>query len=524
MKRLSIFKWTAVLFFLTSSSFSQYENIPLDNSGIVNPQEVSIAINPTNPNNLVAGSNKNYYYYSFDAGQTWTSATQTSQYGMCGDPCIIFDAEGTVYYGHISEPSTYWPDRIVVHKSTDGGINWDHEFGIGFVTDKVQDKEWLAVDNTNSSYKGNIYASWTQFDKYDSSNPADKTIIRFSRSIDKGETWIAPIKISETDGNCLDGDDALEGAVPTVGPNGEVYIAWAAHEKIYFDKSTDGGVTFGEDKIVSTQPGGWSFDIPGIFRCNGMPITCCDISNSPHRGTIYINWSDQRNGTSNTDIFLIKSTDGGETWSDPIRVNDDTSDRHQFFTWMTVDPVTGYLYFIFYDRRNTSGNETDVYVARSKDGGVTFENFKISESSFNPNSATFFGDYTNIAALNGKIYPIWMRLDGNDLSIWMTFIEEQVAINAMDDKITNTNVTFIHSYTNPSSLQTVISYKLSYATVVDVSIFNTNGQLIKSLSNGLKNAGSHTITWNANEIGAGIYFYKITAGEHSCFVKCILAN
>jgi hypothetical protein len=56
------------------------------------------------------------------------------------------------------------------------------------------------------------------------------------------------------------------------------------------------------------------------------------------------------------------------------------------------------LYFVFYDRRNTANNFTDVYVARSTDGGETFTNFKVSQSSFNPTSGVFFGDYTNIAA------------------------------------------------------------------------------------------------------------------------------
>lgn len=512
------------LFILFSTVFSQYENIRLDKSNTRDPQEVSIAINPTDPENLIAGSNKRFYYYSFDAGKTWTGATQTSRYNMCGDPCVIFDAEGTAYYGHISEPSTYWPDRIVVHRSTDKGRNWTHEFGIGFVSGKVQDKEWLVADITNSDYKGNLYVSWTQFDKYNSSNPADKTIIRFSRSIDKGETWTTPIKISDIEGNCLDGDDALEGAVPTVGPHGEVYVAWSGYEKIYFDKSLDGGITFGKDKVVATQPGGWDYSIPGIYRCNGMPITCCDISNSPHRGNIYINWSDQRNGTSNTDIFIIKSSDGGETWSNPIRVNDDNSNRQQFFTWMTVDPMTGYIYIVFYDRRNTSGNATDVFVARSKDGGETFENFKVSESSFNPNDAIFFGDYTNIAALNGKVYPIWMRLEGSRLSIWMTAIEEQVAIHEHSSTGTESDISILNTYKQSASPQASIAYRLSHASAVNVSLFNLNGQHIKSLSNDLKSAGTHTITWNVSDIGTGIYFYKITAGEHSDFVKCVISK
>jgi hypothetical protein len=85
------------------------------------------------------------------------------------------------------------------------------------------------------------------------------------------------------------------------------------------------------------------------------------------------------------------------------------------------------LWFVFYDRRNTTGAATDVFCAKSTDGGTTFENFKISESSFTPTSGVFFGDYTNIAALDGKIYPIWMRLQSS-LSVWVSIIEDSVTI------------------------------------------------------------------------------------------------
>ena len=154
----------------------------------------------------------------------------------------------------------------------------------------------------------------------------------------------------------------------------------------------------------------------------------CDISNSPYNGYIYIVWSDQRNGATNTDIFMAKSTDGGNIWSSPIKVNDDNTTRHQFFVWSAIDPSTGHLWFVFYDRRNTTGAETDVFVAKSTDGGDTFENFKVSDSPFTPSSSVFFGDYTNIAAWNAKIYPIWMRLQSGQLSVWTVEITDTLVV------------------------------------------------------------------------------------------------
>jgi len=269
--------------------------------------------------------------------------------------------------------------------------------------------------------------TWTEFDNYGSSSPNDSSRIKFSRSTDRGLSWSDAITISDRSGDCIDEDNTVEGAVPCVGPNGEVYVSWAGPLGLMFDKSTNGGTSWNIDKFVSTIPGGWDYAVPGIYRTNGLPVTACDTSQSPFRGNIYINWTDQRNGTGNTDVFLTKSTDGGNTWSSVKKVNDDNTTRHQFFTWMTIDQTTGVLYFVFYDRRNTSNNLTDVYVARSIDGGETFENFKVSESSFDPSSNIFFGDYTNIAAMNKMVYPIWMRLDTNTLTVWTAIINDSTA-------------------------------------------------------------------------------------------------
>ena len=175
--------------------------------------------------------------------------------------------------------------------------------------------------------------------------------------------------------------------------------------------------------MVTDQPGGWSFDIPGITRCNGMPVLVCDLSNGPHRGTLYLNWSDQRNGTGDTDVWLARSTDGGRTWSAPQRVNDDKKGRQQFLTWLAVDQTTGHLYTVFYDRRAYDDERTDVYLAVSRDGGQSFENMKISESPFDPVSFIFFGDYNHISAHAGMVRPIWTRLENNVLSVWTALID-----------------------------------------------------------------------------------------------------
>jgi hypothetical protein len=414
---------------LTSVLFAQYPNIRVSSPTSSDPEEVTIAINPLNPDILAAGANIKYFYYSTNGGLSWTQKLMASSLGVWGDPCVIFDGLGYLYFAHLSNPpSGYWIDRIVVQRSSDNGLTWNDGAGIGFQNPKNQDKEWLAVDLSTPQYKNFLYTSWTEFDNYGSSSSSDSSRILFSRSTDHGITWSAPKRLSDKGGNCIDSDLTVEGAVPAIGPNGEIYVAWSGPLGIMLDKSTDAGVTWGADVFVSSQPGGWDFDVPGINRCNGLPVTICDTSYLSTRGNLYVLWGDQRNGSDNSDVFISRSTNGGNTWSPAIMVNNDNTTRHQFFPWVTIDQTTGFLYAVFYDRRNTSGTTTDVYVARSIDAGETWDNFKVSQTSFTPSASIFFGDYTNIAALNRKIHPIWMRLDNTTLSVWSTIIYDSTEV------------------------------------------------------------------------------------------------
>src|SRR5207244_8304725 len=89
-----------------------------------------------------------------------------------------------------------------------------------------EDKPYLAIDHSaDSAHRGNIYVAWTKFDVYGSKDPAHKSHIYFSRSRDGGKSFAMPIEISDQPGNALDDSDTVEGAVPAVGPKGEVYLA-----------------------------------------------------------------------------------------------------------------------------------------------------------------------------------------------------------------------------------------------------------------------------------------------------------
>ncbi len=416
-----------ILLILPSIIFSQFKNIKI-NSINNNPNEVSIAINPKHPNNIIAGANLNNYYYSFDGGNTWVNKELSSnKYGVWGDPVLIFDLNGSAYFFHLSRPSNAeWIDRIVCQKSTDGGMTYENSGTyMGLNPPKKQDKPWACVDLTQSNWKNNIYVTWTQFDAYNSKDPIDSSNIMFSLSSDAGISWSKALKINQYSGDCIDSSNTTEGAVPCVGPNGEIYVGWSAHDKLYFDKSTDGGYTWLDNDIVAgTQYGGWVYDIAGLYRCNGLPITSCDISNSPYKGNIYINFSDIRNGSNDADVFIIKSSDVGNTWSDAIRINNDAlgNGKQQFMSWMSVDIKTGSISIIYYDRRDYDDTNTDVYLARSTDGGITFDNMKISEEPFKPIKGVFFGDYIAVNSYNDFTACSWQRMDSGKLSVIYTGI------------------------------------------------------------------------------------------------------
>ena len=432
--------WISLCLLLFSTIFTSAQQVVrITEPNAINPAEVSIAINPKNPDNMIAASFQtghpprpragSYHYVTFDGGKTWTTVPTPDPTNLVqGDDVVAFSQDGIAYHAHLSFDGIRLarPVRaesgMIVNVSKDGGNTWTEGTpAIDHINSVIpfEDKPGLIVDNApGSRWNGNVYMAWTRFDVYGSSNPEDHSQIYFTRSVDHGQTFSMPFRISDTGGDCVDSDNTVEGAVPAVGPNGEVYVVWAGPLGLVFDKSLDGGLTFGKDKVISDFPGGWDFAVEGLDRANGMPVTGVDLSDGPNKGTLYVNWIDARNG--DPDVFVMSSRDGGNTWSTPVRVNDDPlkNGKVQFFTWMAVDPADGSINIVFYDRRDTTGTQTRLTLARSVDGGRTFVNYKIDQQPFAANSRTFFGDYSSISAYEGRVAPAFMHfVDDGRLAI-----------------------------------------------------------------------------------------------------------
>jgi hypothetical protein len=383
------------------------------------PEEVSIAINPMNTLEVAAASNIMNYYYSTDGGKSWKEKTMKSVNGVWGDPVVHFDLNGNLYYAHLGKnPEKYFPDwidKMVIQRINLKSDTCFSDIALGVNGTKIQDKEWISSDKN-----GKLFFSWTEFDKYQSHRPEDHSRIRFSVSDDKGGSWSDPVIVSDLEGDCLDGDSTMEGATSCSDSKGNVYVCWSGINKIWFDKSSDDGKTFGRDKILTNQAGGWDVPVKNIYRANGMPFILCDANGTKFKDRIYINWTDTRNG--DPDIFLKYSDDGGQNWSNDIRVNDDmmANGAEQYSNNFCIDASTGNIYVVFYDKRNSpSGTFIDVYIACSKDGGNTWENFRMTPKPFAaPGKTVFFGDYIDIDAVKGLIMPAFTVSENNKFNVY----------------------------------------------------------------------------------------------------------
>lgn len=363
--------------------------------------ETTIIASPANPQILVGAWNDYFavnpgqntvigYGWTSDGGETWQSsrvdfATLPSDQST-GDPALTADSLGNIYLGILAYNGT--AAGILVAKSVDGGATFAEPVRL----DDGGDKEFLTTDLTND----NVYVVWENFN-------AGQQIF-FSKSTDLGETFTPRKQISSS-------ASTGNGAYPAVGPNGEVYVVWGNfNNRLNFDRSLDEGETWLPTDIVIANDIVKPRDpLQGGFRNPEIPAIAVDLSGGPYRGRVYVVWADQRLG--DPDIMISWSDDQGDTWSTPLRVNDDTlgNDADQFFPWVAVDG-NGHVQVTFLDRReDPNGLLLAMYLATSTDGALSFgPNVRVSDGIYGPSNFGFLGDYTG-AAVSGdnRIHPLW---------------------------------------------------------------------------------------------------------------------
>ncbi len=412
----------ASFFILTASAlFAQTGEVKVNQTanGFYYPNEPSICIDRTDTSRIIGGANINNHYVSINGGASWENKTITSSLGVWGDPVLHSDIDGNIYFIHLSRTTGKskgysFIDRIVVQTSDDGGQTFNDGSFTGLNEPKMQDKPWISTDDYSSRFKGNAYLTWTEFDKINSKKKKDQSRIQFSASTDKGKTWSTAITISDSVGDAVDDDHTLEGATTAVDVNGNIYCVWAGHNKLYFDRSLDGGKTWGRDRVIFYQESGWAMDIPHTYRSNGMPFLVVDNSPGIYTGRLYLVWGDDRLGDA--DVFLSFSDDRGEHWSVPKRVHSDKegNGKSQYLPNIAIDQTTGNLAIVYYDRSWSDANVfNETHMAFSTDGGGSFRQARLNQKvNGHIGSDMFSGDYIDIDFHNGKIAAIWAGYDG----------------------------------------------------------------------------------------------------------------
>jgi hypothetical protein len=188
--------------------------------------------------------------------------------------------------------------------------------------------------------------------------------------------------------------------------------------------------------VGSLSGPGEALFITGVSRMNSFPVIDCDRSNGVNRGMIYISWAETRN-RFDADIYLKRLTppNGGRPdVSEPVRVNNDSPGVDQFFPWLRVDQSNGHVEVAFYDRRDDGQLLVNMYLARSTDGGSTFpENIRVSQTSSNPQiqssvrgtngSAIGLGDYVGLVAASGKAHLLWADTRDQKQNIYYGLVE-----------------------------------------------------------------------------------------------------
>lgn len=423
--------------------------------------EPDIEVNPDDPLHMVASSNDfgsccDQYYTTFDGGITWSTGNMSIERPLKigSDPVTVFNRRyGTVIHSSLSfsvqhAAGTQACDGdVVVSPSRDGGLTWDKvvvvDDGEGCDFGKSQlfnDKEWIVADNNPSSaFYGRTYLTWTKFEA--AFGAYLRSPIFESHSDDGGYTWSEAQEISGSNaalctfqasgpaGQC----DENQFSLPTVGPDGSVYVAFQNEQNLslwepggFFDdqyllvKSTNGGQTWSSPSfVVGLEDGSndYPLNVSNRQTLSGYQVRVNSAGNivaSPTDGRLYLVFSDNRNGihnspapVTNTDIFLMVSSNGGASWTGPTLVDGGAGD--QWFPWVDVDPASGRIGILYHDRGSANGPLYNTALAEGTPASLS--KTLVNAAPSNPTNsvffragvagcaacATFHGDYNNIS-------------------------------------------------------------------------------------------------------------------------------
>jgi hypothetical protein len=333
-----------------------FANIRVSHDAYLAHSEPEVAENPHNPLNLVGGSkfftNIQHYefkigtYVSFDGGCTWTDGGVLPGFtneALTSDVTFGFSEHNNVYVA-VLDTDNRNQSGVAVSTSTDGGKTFGEPATVYNDTTGVvfSDKPWLAVDDTNGPYSGSLYVVWSyDYNVYRGRLCNSNTLgcpqeVGFAKSTDGGKTF-SPVKLIEGSAPfCTNSTlyriknshkcDAALGATPVVLPDGTIAVMYA-----YIDLSNTQNIAT-RILVVTSSDGGatWS-----------APVRIATVHDIPYRfpgenfrtAPLPAFAADPQTGQlyvawsderqGKSDIVLTTSTNKGKTWSAPVKVNDD---------------------------------------------------------------------------------------------------------------------------------------------------------------------------------------------------------
>jgi len=402
----------------------------------LNESEEAIAINPTNPKNIVIVTNVGhreagldagmFEAVSFDGGTTWTRKLIGDKDNLgdaCCDPTLSFDEFGNLFMSYLFEVENTVPIAL----STDGGLTFNLVGNIvappkGTPTKTSGDNRGLFrfVDQpTITAARGEV---WVIFNAGGPLFATGAAVAGFGQvgSFFQGE-------VVPGTNNCTYGDIAI-------GPTGQVMQVCTLTEsgqgggRLFVNLDLDGlgPAGFGDRVFVAeTHVGGFDFIPPQRDRSiDAEPGLAWDRTGGARNGRVYLVYTKEiQNESDNTDIFVRFSDDNGATWSQGVRVNDDQTPNSQFLPKIALDQTSGNVAAVWYDARRDLGtggagdtdgianDDAQLWGAFSTDGGATFgANVQISAGTSNSHDSgngIDYGDYSGLAFYGGKARPAW---------------------------------------------------------------------------------------------------------------------
>ena len=396
-----------------------------------NESEEAIAVNPTNPKNIVMISNIQegiaglYKSVSFDGGLTWTGHVIANFDNLgdgCCDPSLSFDEYGNLFFTYLYD----FEIQVPVALSTDGGLTFNIIANIAQPAGTSQSSPngerglFRYVDQpTITAAHGEV---WVVFNAGGPMYAVGAPVAGFKQ--------VGSFSVSEVvpgTNNCTYGDVAI-------GPSGQVMQVCSLTEsgqgggKVFVNVDPDGlgPAGFGDRIFVTeTHVGGFDFIPPQPDRSvDAETGLAWDRTGGPRSGRVYLVYTfENKNESNNTDIYVRYSDDNGLTWSSGVRVNDDQTANSQFLPKISLDPTSGNLAVVWYDARSDSGTggpgDTDgiantdaqFWGAFSTDGGLSFTpNFQISagtSNSHDSHNGIDYGDYSGLSFYAGVAHPAW---------------------------------------------------------------------------------------------------------------------